>query len=237
MKNIALYLINLPNFYKKLILISIDNTILFFSIYLTIFLNSNIFNNNNSNFIYIALLVNSSINLLTGQYRGFTSYLSSSDFYKFIYRNTILTTILYFILFTSFNLNIGASQIILFYLLNTTLTTIIRIVFRDFLLFNRHFSNKNKIRVAIYGAGSAGRQLAAYLQFDNKYKLINFFDDADCLAGKELRGVKILKPELISKVRNSIDQILIAMPSLKRERRLEILDLLNQYNIPLFKIP
>ena len=117
------------------------------------------------------------------------------------------------------------------------MTSIIRIVFRDFLLFNRHFSNKNKIRVAIYGAGSAGRQLAAYLQFDNKYKLINFFDDADYLAGKELRGVKILKPELISKVRNSIDQILIAMPSLKRERRLEILDLLNQYNIPLFKIP
>ena len=82
-------------------------------------------------------------------------------------------------------------------------------------------------RVVIYGAGSAGRQLAAALGKSSEMRVIFFVDDDQSLHGGVLNGLKIYGaeelPSLIEKY--SIDDLLLAMPSSTRKKRNQIVEL------------
>lgn len=81
-------------------------------------------------------------------------------------------------------------------------------------------------RVLIYGAGSAGRQLAAALANSSDMHLLGFVDDDPHLRGSLLNGKRIYGGdrlyELIEKL--EIDDLLLAVPSATRKRRAEIID-------------
>ena len=46
-------------------------------------------------------------------------------------------------------------------------------------------------KVAIYGAGAAGAQLASSIEISGKYKVLGFIDDSPSVIGRELCGIKI----------------------------------------------
>lgn len=81
-------------------------------------------------------------------------------------------------------------------------------------------------RVLIYGAGAAGRQLAAALSNDREMQVIGFVDDDATLAGSVMTGKPIHSsanlPDLIAELQ--ADDILLAIPSASRARRNAILD-------------
>jgi FlaA1/EpsC-like NDP-sugar epimerase len=81
-------------------------------------------------------------------------------------------------------------------------------------------------RVLIYGAGSAGRQLAAALKNSEEMQLVGFVDDDETLQNSVLNGTTIHPPanlrSLIHKLK--IEDLLLAIPSASRHRRLEILE-------------
>ena len=52
--------------------------------------------------------------------------------------------------------------------------------------------NSNQIPILIYGAGQAGRETAASLSQNNKYRIIGFIDDDIRLKNFELLGIKVL---------------------------------------------
>ncbi len=84
-------------------------------------------------------------------------------------------------------------------------------------------------RVMIYGAGSAGRQLAAALASSDEMQVVGFVDDDPALHGSLLNG-KVIYPsrdltQLIEKL--DIADLLLALPSATRRRRNEILDLIK----------
>ncbi len=80
-------------------------------------------------------------------------------------------------------------------------------------------------RVAIYGAGSAGREVAAALLNNRELEVVAFLDDNADLQGAAINRVAILAPRDIAKVaaRLRISEILLAIPSASQARRNEII--------------
>ncbi len=98
---------------------------------------------------------------------------------------------------------------------------------------------KRRHRVLIYGAGSAGRQLAAGLANSTDMEAVAFVDDDKTLQGSVLNGRRIYSPshlrELIEKLR--IDDVLLAIPSTSRQRRNEIIDTLRSTSTTIRTLP
>ncbi|MEW5942689.1 MAG: nucleoside-diphosphate sugar epimerase/dehydratase [Pseudomonadota bacterium] len=80
-------------------------------------------------------------------------------------------------------------------------------------------------KVLIYGAGKAGRQLAAAMANSHEMRVVGFLDDDDRLHGHVLNGQPIYSPaDLHGLVEsNGIGTVLLALPSASRRRRNEIL--------------
>ena len=80
-------------------------------------------------------------------------------------------------------------------------------------------------KVLIYGAGNAGRQLAAAMANSQEMRVIGFLDDDDRLHGHVLNGLAIYNPSDLPALVASlhISDVLLAIPSASRKRRNEIL--------------
>ena len=94
-------------------------------------------------------------------------------------------------------------------------------------------------RVLIYGAGSAGRQLAAALKTSPELVVVGLLDDDDRLHGQVLNGLKIYDPvtlmALVDKLRAT--QVFLAIPSASRARRNEILELVRAARVQVRTLP
>ena len=106
---------------------------------------------------------------------------------------------------------------------------------------NYFFKDKSKFakKVLVYGAGSAGRQLASALANSNELKIVGFLDDDDRLYGRVLQGQEIYSPLNIADLIKSkeVQLILLAFPSISRSRRKEILKNLSNYQLQVQTLP
>lgn len=94
-----------------------------------------------------------------------------------------------------------------------------------FLMLNGELKDKsqnNKKRALVYGAGDAGIQLVSALEHSKEYRSVGFIDDAKELQGHQIRGLDVFSVDELEGVidKLSIDEVLIAMPSASRNRRL-----------------
>ena len=110
----------------------------------------------------------------TRQYKGLTRYVGSAALYRLAARNFLLVLLL-----AGFGVLLRApmpprsSWILLWFLLTGT-TGLIRFALRDALLNLRSVQHKQTFRVAIYGAGESGTQLAAALRLAGQYRIVTF---------------------------------------------------------------
>ena len=174
---------------------------------------------------------------VTGQYKSLTRYVSSSYFYILVFRNIFLV-LLSSIVFNLFWKSIPTIFWILLFFTSAALTTLLRIIIKDLI---RHINiGKNNLRknVVIYGAGSAGHQLAISLKLSSSKYLINFFvDDDSTLWNSNIGGFKIYSPKVLGNYRNNIDQIFLAIPSLNPKKRREIFNHLKAQGYEILVIP
>lgn len=110
----------------------------------------------------------------------------------------------------------------------------IRFIIRSYLQ-----ADIQKKRVAIYGAGNAGQQVAAALYRSNEHLPVLFVDDDPSLSGQQLGRLKVYDAETALKVmaKKKIDEILIALPSVSRIRKSEIVKFLEQAHLKITEIP
>lgn len=96
-----------------------------------------------------------------------------------------------------------------------------------------------KKRIAIYGAGNAGQQVAATLNRSNEHLPILFIDDNPSLSGQNIGGIDVYLPETALKcfTKLRIDEILIALPSVGRSRKSEIVKFLEPAHLKITEIP
>lgn len=94
-------------------------------------------------------------------------------------------------------------------------------------------------KVLIYGAGSTGRQLVAAMANSHEMQVVGFLDDDDRLHGHVLNGQPIYNPaDLVNLAPTlTIRNVLLAMPSLSRKRRNEILAQIRTARVAVRTLP
>jgi len=110
----------------------------------------------------------------------------------------------------------------------------IRFIVRSYLQ-----ADVQKKRVAIYGAGNAGQQIAGALYNSDEHLPVLFIDDDPSLTGQQLGRLKVYDAATALKVmpKKHIDEILIALPSVGRMRKSEIVKFLEPAHIKITEIP
>ncbi|WP_223515035.1 polysaccharide biosynthesis protein [Pseudomonas sp. GL-R-26] len=94
-------------------------------------------------------------------------------------------------------------------------------------------------RVAIYGAGAAGNQLVAALRMGRAMRPVAFIDDDKSIADRVISGLQVYKPKHIQRMIDvtGAQEILLAVPSVNRARRREILGFLERFPLHVRSIP
>ena len=97
----------------------------------------------------------------------------------------------------------------------------------------------SRVRIAIYGAGRAGTQLAYALRAGREYFPVAFFDDSPALQKTEVAGLRVYSPGELTAVlaAKEIDELLLAIPSASRSRRAEIIDRLEGFHCKVKLVP
>ena len=106
-------------------------------------------------------------------------------------------------------------------------------------LFAEYLDSENNDNVIIYGAGSAGRQLANALSQAMEYNPIAFIDDSKELNKQIINGLRVYSPEVIETLitRHNVVEVLIALPSQSKKRRNEIINSLEPFPVTVRILP
>ena len=107
--------------------------------------------------------------------------------------------------------------------------------------FNRVHATfyRDKPVCLIYGAGSAGRQLASGLAGDNEMLVKGFIDDDPHMHGSTINGISVYPSNGLEGLIRCLDitDVLLAIPSASQERRSEIIDSLNGCGVRVRTLP
>jgi FlaA1/EpsC-like NDP-sugar epimerase len=97
----------------------------------------------------------------------------------------------------------------------------------------------NRKPVAIYGAGAAGIQLAAALRQASEARPVFFIDDNPNLHGLMVAGLPVHDPSKLGKLvkARDIEQILLAVPSMAKKRRDELISKLSVHEVEVQVLP
>jgi FlaA1/EpsC-like NDP-sugar epimerase len=112
-----------------------------------------------------------------------------------------------------------------------------RFLVRYYLL--RRYLMPTVARVAIYGAGDAGAHLSNLLLTTRAFDPVIFIDDNKGLRGRFVNGIKVQLPDQLPSLVKTlgIDRILLAVPSMTRRRRHEILTQLEPLGVHVQTVP
>ena len=112
----------------------------------------------------------------------------------------------------------------------------VRFGFRELV---NYAQNRRKERVAIYGAGAAGRQLLQVLHQRSDYVPVAFIDDSTQAQGTHVGGLMVYSPLQIETLirNNGVNVVLLAIPSASKSRRNEILKSLESHPLLIQTVP
>jgi FlaA1/EpsC-like NDP-sugar epimerase len=94
-------------------------------------------------------------------------------------------------------------------------------------------------RVLIYGAGSAGSQLATSLLNQGTLTIGGFLDDNPALRGRDVAGIRVFSPSQIPMLIENygIREVVLSMPSISVARRQAIVAKLSHYPLRIRTLP
>ena len=106
-------------------------------------------------------------------------------------------------------------------------------------LYHQNIHKASLPQVLIYGAGSAGRQLASAMASSNEMRVVGFLDDDNRLHGNVLNGLRIYDPHDLEEVlvHVPVTDVLLALPSTSRQRRNDILGALSRHKLAVRTLP
>ena len=188
--------------------------------------------------VEISILLAIPIFWLMGLYKTIFRFAGSSIIFT-VFVATFIYSLLYFAVIGIYGIqgiprSIGIIQPILLFLGISASRIIIK-----FLFLNKSKKIKNKKLVLIYGAGSAGRQLLTSLENNLEMKVIGFLDDDPQFHRQIILGQTVYDPLKIKRLINkiSIDLVLLALPSITRQKRNQIINILNKHKISVKTLP
>ena len=108
-----------------------------------------------------------------------------------------------------------------------------------FIIKASFYSEIGRKRIAIYGAGDAGQQMAAALHRSDDHLPVFFIDDYASLQGQIVGGLKVYSVEkaLQRFEKDRIEEILLALPSVGRVRKKEIIQQFEDAHLKITELP
>lgn len=105
--------------------------------------------------------------------------------------------------------------------------------------YRRLLKRESIPKVLIYGAGVAGRQLANAMNNSQEMRVVGFLDGDILLHGQLLNGLKVYDPEELGSIviDSGISTVLLALPSISRHRRNEILAKIKEAKVAVRTLP
>lgn len=181
-----------------------------------------------------------------GLYRAIIRYIEIRALWTIIQATTLYSLIFAFILYESGIQGVPRTVSLLNWLLIIVLVSGSRFFVRWWLddVYYRvsddgDDSDRNKKNVVIYGAGSAGVQLASALVHGGEFKTVAFIDDNPLLHKQKINGIKICPLDSLNYLmeHHHVANVLLAMPSASRVRIREIIELLEPYAVHVLSMP
>ncbi len=174
-----------------------------------------------------------------GLYRAIIRYIGFKALWAVVQAVSLYALVWGVVGFMSAVEGIPRSVIIINWILAILVVGGLRMVARWVLLDVNGFKQSSNNNVIIYGAGSAGRQLLTALQQSSEYHPVAFIDDASELKKQSIGGVRVFTPNDIKDLigKSEVSEILLAIPSVSRTRRNEIIDFLESYPVMVRSLP
>ena len=234
-------LLSLPRYVKRIIVVILDLNLCFLSTWFAFYLrleDFNFFTYAPLNASLFSVLLALPVFWILGVYRVIFRFAGSSIIFT-VFVATLVYSLLYFVIIGIYLIqgiprSIGLIQPILLFLSISASRIIIKF------LFTINFKkSKNKNNVLIYGAGSAGRQLLISLENNLEMKVVGFFDDNTQFHKQKILGQTVYNPLNIDKLINTknIDFVLLALPSITRQKRNQIINNLNKSKVTVKTLP
>ncbi len=177
-----------------------------------------------------------------GLYRQVTRYIDATGNLRILYGVTLTMICLgMFVAVTRFE-SFPRSAFFLFWVIALASLMgsrrIIKLTLRN-LVHHQSTTDNAPTEVLIYGAGEAGHLLNRELRRLGSHTPIYFIDDDASLWGQKVGSLKVRSPAEIPTVlsEKTVSEIFLAMPSLSRKRRREIVLSLEDYNIAVKTVP
>jgi FlaA1/EpsC-like NDP-sugar epimerase len=240
-------MLNLSRISKQLILLSIDSVLLILALLVSFSIRLGYWyfpENDLILAIFGAPVIAISIFIRFGLYRAVIRYVGFKALWAIVQAVSLYALIWGVIGFMTAIDGIPRSVILINWVLSLLVIIGFRITARWFLTGSALIIKGNDLysnrKVAlVYGAGGAGIQLASALEGSIEYKLIGFIDDAKDLQGNQIKGLNIYSLDKIDNVINKlgVDEVLIAMPSISRSKRLAVVDKLESYPVVVRMLP
>ena len=239
--DISKNILSLNRYTKRIIVVLTDISLCIFCTWLAFYLRLEQFVNINditTLAVEISVLIAIPIFWLMGLYNTIFRFTDSSIIFT-IFIATFVYSLLYFIIIGIYGIqgiprSIGIIQpILLFLSISATRMTI------KFLFLNNYKKSKNKTNVLIYGAGSSGRQLLISLENNLEMKVVGFLDDNSQFHRQKILGQTVYDPLNIAKIINNknVDLVLLALPSITRQKRNKIINDLNKNKVIVKTLP
>ena len=234
-------LFRLPREIKKIIFILTDSTLLPISLWIALVLRTGeYYVVTAANFWVFALvpLVSLPIFVRAGLYRAVIRYMGGKAFYTILAGVSVSSFLFGAILLIASPGVIPETALGIYWILALLYIGGSRLLVRDYYRENQR-QRFSRQKVAIYGAGSAGVQLAMGLLSGREYQPVAFIDEKKELAGTVIHNMHVYLPDKLDEViRNlGVKQVLLAIPSASRSRRREILSFLEPYPVHVRTVP
>ncbi|MBT1450710.1 polysaccharide biosynthesis protein [Glaciecola sp. XM2] len=170
-----------------------------------------------------------------GLYRAVLRYMSSKAVWAIVAGTAFSTSALVLIAFFS-STEIPRTMPLIYAALILLSVGGARLIMRALIT---QFSGGNKSPVVVYGAGSAGRQLALGLAAGGEYYVTAFIDDDTAKQHAVIQGVPVVSPKALRQliIDGKAEKVLLALPSATRARRNEIINDLERLAIKVQTIP
>ena len=232
----------LPRNFKRLIILSIDLLLLPFALWASFSLRLGEFYLPKGDIKYLFLavpIIAIPIFIRLGLYRAIIRYIGFLAMWSVVKAVSIYTLAWGVLVLLSAIPGVPRSVLLINWLMTMLLIGGSRAIARWWLTGSLPNAQSQSKRVVIYGAGVAGMQIATALSGSPDIKPVAYIDDKKSLQGNFIHGLPVYGFKLFATVVSeySITDVLLAMPSVSRVRRSEIIDLLEPYSVHVMTLP